>query len=126
MIEPSRPKKKPPIGREPIETSDGEFSSAHSLLSSPCPSAIDKDKDTEMEEIVELSLRQGKKRKYPQSPPKKGKRNQELEMRVIRHRASIPSSPPSFSPEQHLQRALESLNQAYIGLEREESKEQIK
>src|SRR6202789_2119472 len=47
-------------------------------------------------------------------------------MRVIRHRASIPSSPPSFSPEQHLQRALESLNQAYMGLEREESKEQIK
>ena len=66
MIEPSGPKKKkPPIGREPIETSDGEFSSAHSLLSSPCLSAIDKDKDTEIEEIVELLLRQGKKRKYP-------------------------------------------------------------
>ena len=65
MIEPSGPKKKPPIGREPIETSDGEFSSAHSLLSSPYLSAIDKDKDTEMEEIVELLLRQGKKRKSP-------------------------------------------------------------
>jgi hypothetical protein len=56
-----------------------------------------------MEEIAELSLRQGKKRKYPQSPPKKGKRNQELERRVIRYRASAPSSPPpSFSPKQHL------------------------
>ena len=67
MIEPSGPKKKPPIGREPIETSDGVFLSAHSLLSSPCLSVIDKDKDkdTEMEEIVELSLMQGKKRKYP-------------------------------------------------------------
>jgi hypothetical protein len=65
MIEPSRLKKKPPIGREPIETSDREFSSAQSLLSSPCLSAIDKDKDTEMEEIAELLLRQGKKRKYP-------------------------------------------------------------
>jgi hypothetical protein len=79
-----------------------------------------------MEEIVELSLRQGKKREYPQSPPKTGKRNQELERRVIRYRASIPSSPPSFSPEKHLQIALESLNQAYIGLEKEESKEQVK
>jgi hypothetical protein len=65
MIKPTRPKKKPPIGREPIEISDREFSSAHSLLSSPCLSAIDKDKDIEMEEIVEISLRQGKKRKYP-------------------------------------------------------------
>jgi hypothetical protein len=65
MIEPSGPKKKPPIGREPIETSDGEFLFAQSLLSSPYLSAIDKDKDIEIEEIAELSLRQGKKRKYP-------------------------------------------------------------
>jgi len=73
MIKPIRPKKKPPIGREPIKTSDREFSSAYSLLSSPYLSVIDKDKDIEMEEIVKISLRQGKKRKYPQSPPKKGK-----------------------------------------------------
>jgi hypothetical protein len=39
--------------------------SAYSLLSSPYLSVIDKDKDTEMEEIVEILLRQGKKRKYP-------------------------------------------------------------
>ncbi len=65
MLEPTRLKKKPPIGREPIDTSEGEFQSANSLPSSPCPSRQDKDKDTEMEEIVKLSLRQGKKRKYP-------------------------------------------------------------
>ncbi len=67
MLEPTRLKKKPPIGREPIDTSEGEFWSANSLPSSPCLSGQDKDKDkdTEMEEIVELSLRQGKKRKYP-------------------------------------------------------------
>src|SRR5882762_1460576 len=41
-------------------------------------------------------------------------------------RASIPSSSSSLSPEQHLQMALESLNQAYIGLEKEERKEQVK
>jgi len=50
-----------------------------------------------MEEIVELLLRQGKKRKYPQSPPKKGKENREPKIRVIRlmprpTRLSIPSS----------------------------------
>jgi hypothetical protein len=56
-MEPSRLKKKPPIGREPTETSDREFSSAYSLLSSPYLSVIDKDKDIEMEEIVELLLR---------------------------------------------------------------------
>src|ERR1700685_2293982 len=108
MIEPSGPKKKPSIGREPIETSDGEFLSAYFFLSSPCLFAIDKDKDIEMEEIVELLLKQGKKRKYPQSLSKKGKRNQELEMRVIKYRASIPSSSFFFSLEQHLQKVLES------------------
>src|SRR6266567_605886 len=38
--------------------------------------------------------------------------------------ASIPF--PPLSPEQHLQKALESLTQAYKGLEKEEEKEQVK
>ena len=33
---------------------------------------------------------------------------------------------PPLSPEQHLQKALESLTQAYKGLEKEEKKEQVK
>jgi hypothetical protein len=37
-----------------------------------------------MEEIVEQSLKQGTKRKYTQSPPKKGKENQEPEIMVIK------------------------------------------
>jgi hypothetical protein len=101
MTEPPRLKKKPPIGREPIETSDGEYSSAHSLLSSPCLSAIDTEME-EIEEIVELSLRQGKKRKYPQSPPKKGKGNQEPEIRVKRSMPRPNRASPSSSPEQYL------------------------
>ena len=41
--------------------------------------------------------------------------------------ASIPSIPfPPLSPEQHLQKALESLIQAYKGLKEEEKKEQVK
>jgi len=65
MLEPTRLKKKPPIGREPIDISKGEFWSANSLPFFSYLSRQDKDKDTEMEEIVELLLRQGKKRKYP-------------------------------------------------------------
>ena len=65
ILEPTRLKKKPPIGREPIDISKGEFWSANSLPSSPCLSRQDKDKDIEMEEIVKLLPRQGKKRKYP-------------------------------------------------------------
>ena len=41
-------------------------------------------------------------------------------------KASKASTPPSsLSPKEHLQTALESLNQAYIGLEEGETKEQI-
>ena len=41
--------------------------------------------------------------------------------------ASIPSIPfPPLSLEQHLQKALESLIQAYKGLKEEEKKEQVK
>jgi len=41
--------------------------------------------------------------------------------------AGIPSIPfPPLSPEQHLQKALESLTQAYKGLKEEEKKEQVK
>ena len=42
-------------------------------------------------------------------------------------KASKASMPPSsLSPKEYLQKALESLNQAYIGLEERESKEAVK
>ena len=79
-----------------------------------------------MGEIVKLSLRQGTKRKFLQSP-KKGKEGREPKIRVIKPKpmpkpTTASTLSPSISPEQHLQAALESLKQAYIGLEEEEKK----
>src|SRR6266567_4866923 len=119
MLEPSGPKK-PPIYENQIQMqlSDEEFSSAFSpLFSSPCPSR--KDKDIEMEEITEqLPI---KKRGRLQSSL--GKKNQNR--KKAKPRSTITSTPFSMSLKQHLHEALESLNQAYIGLEEGETKEQI-
>src|SRR6266699_6606234 len=67
----------------------------------------------------------------PLSPPKK--ENQKPAKKIIKpitSTDSIPSIPfPPLSPEQYLQKALESLTQAYKGLEEkeeEEKKEQVK
>ena len=68
MAEPIKPgRKKPPRGNEPIEISDNELWSIPSLPSptSPTPCLSKKDKDVEMEEIVELFLKKGRKRKEP-------------------------------------------------------------
>ena len=114
MAEPITPgRKKPPRDNEPIETSEDEPWSTPSPPSpTPCPSK--KDKDVEIEEIFRLRLKKGRKRKS-QFSPKKGKENQEPEVRVKKlmpkpttARASIPSS--LLSPEQHLQQALDSLD----------------
>jgi len=83
-----------------------------------------------MGEIGELSLRQGTKRKHLQSP-KKGKEDREPKTRAIKPKPMPkPTKTSTLSPfislEQHLQEALESLKQAYIGLEEEEKKEQVK
>ena len=68
-----------------------------------------------MEVRVELLLKQGKKRKNPYFSPKKEKENQKPKVRIIRpmprQAKAIPSSP--LTPEYHLQKALESLSQAY-------------
>jgi len=109
MPRPNRSKKKPPI-----EISDKD---SISTFSPPSPSPI----------------RTGEKREHPQSSPKK--ENQKPTKKTIKpttttnSTADMPSY--SFSLEQHLSFALDSLAQAYTGLEeeeeeREEIKEQVK
>ena len=106
MRGPSRPKKKIPIG----------FPFSFSPPSPPSPSLA----------------RQGEKRGLSQSPPEK--ENQKPAKKIIKPTTStdsISSIPfPPLSPEQYLQKALESLTQAYKGLEEkeeeEEKKEQVK
>ena len=113
MPGPGRPKKIP-IYRVPIGYTD-VFPFSFSPLSPPS-----------------LSLdRQGEKRGHSQSPPEK--ENQKPAKKIIKPTTStdsIPSIPfPPLSPEQYLQKALESLTQAYKGLEEkeeEEKKEQVK
>src|SRR6266699_7240566 len=75
--------------------------------------------------------RQGEKRGHSQSPPEK--ENQKPAKKIIKPITSTDSIPsisfPPLSPEQYLQKALESLTQAYKGLEEkeeEEKKEQVK
>ena len=95
MIRPTRPKYRPPIA-ENIETSDEEFSSTSSFLSSPYPSRKDTGKN------------QGKKRNYPQSSPEKENQNQKRRTLIFKPiKASIFSS--SLSPRYHLQLALDNL-----------------
>ena len=71
MAEPIKPgrRKKLPRGNEPIETSNNKLLSTPFPPSlTPCPSGIDKDKDIKMEkmeEITELFLKKGRKRKEP-------------------------------------------------------------
>jgi hypothetical protein len=106
MPRPNRSKKKPPI-----EISDEESTVTFSPPSPP------------------LSLfRTGEKRGYPPSSPEK--ENQKPIKRItkpITTTASTPSIPSdSLSSGQHLSFALDSLTQAYIGLEEEEEEEEIK
>jgi hypothetical protein len=107
MPRPNRSKKKPPI-----EISDEDSTSTFSPPS-PSPSLF----------------RTGEKRGHPQSSPEK--ENQKPAKKAIKPTTTadstddIPSYP--FSPEQHLSFALESLAQAYTGLEEEEEeREEIK
>ena len=95
------------------------FSTFSSLFSSPCLFRKDKDKDIEMEENTEQLPT--KKRGRPQSSL--GKKNQDW--KKAKPRSTIASTLSSMSLRQNLQQALESINQAYIGLEEGETKEQI-
>jgi len=100
MPRPNRSKKKPPI-----EIS-GEDSTSTFSPPSPSPGPF----------------RTGEKRGYPQSSPKK--ENQKPAKKTIKLTTTTDSTDDipsySFSPEQHLSFALDSLTQAYTGLEEEE------
>ena len=103
MPRPNRSKKKPPI-----EISDEDSTSTFSPpSSSPSPFRI------------------GEKRGHPQSSPEK--ENQKPAKKTIKPTTTTDSTDniPSYSlsPEQHLHFALESLTQAYTGLEEEEEEE---
>ena len=64
MVEPIKyRRKKPPRGNEPIEISNDELWSTPSPPSPTTPCLSKKDKDVEIEEIVELFLKKGRKRK---------------------------------------------------------------
>ena len=123
MTRPIRPGEKPPIGKN-IETSEDEFLSLSpssppstppsSPLLTPCPPRKD------------IEKKSGNKRSYIPSPSSK-KRNQNLKRQTLIPKpttARIPTS--TLSPKYHLQRALENLNQAYIGLKEEENKEEVR
>jgi len=119
MPKPDRPKKKPPIetsdddesiGETPIEINGNKFLFSSSFLSPP--------------------TKKGEKREHPQTSPEK--ENQKPAKKTIKPRTTTDSIPsisfPSLSPEQYLQKALESLTQAYKGLEekKRKKKEQVK
>jgi len=109
MPRPGRPKKKP------IEISDNESISTFTF-SAPSPS---------------LGLfGAGEKRGHPQSSTEKEtQKPAKKTTKLMTFTAGIPSiSLSPLSPEQHLQKALDSLTQAYKGLEEkeEDKKEQVK
>jgi len=108
MTRPTKPKYRPPIAKN-IETSHKEFSSTSSFPSSPCPSRKDTGKN------------QRKKRNYIQSSPKKENQNQRKRTLIPKPiTASILYS--SLSPRYYLEKALDNLIQAYIGLKENEKK----
>ena len=113
MTRPLRPKYRPPIA-ENIKTSNEEFSSTSSFLSSPYPSRKD------------IGKNKGK-RNYVQSSSSE-KENQNQKRRTLIPKPITASIIPSMlSPRYHLQKALNNLTQAYIGLkENDEKKEQAK
>jgi len=122
MSEPSGPKKPPIYENHMQEQMNKEFSfapvSSPPFLpsSSPCPPG--RDKDIEMEESTEqLPIKRG------HSQSSLGNKNQNR--KKAKSRSIIGRILPSTSSRQHLQKALESLNQAYIGLNEGETKEQI-
>jgi hypothetical protein len=102
MPKPSRPKKKPPIeisddnksiGETPIERNNNRFLFSSSFLSS---SSLPK---------------KGEKREHPQTSPKK-ENQKPTKKKPITTTDGTPSGSipfPPLSPEQHLQKALESL-----------------
>ena len=76
-----------------------------------------------MEEVTEEITEQSFIKKRGRSQSSLGKKNQNRKKAKLR--STIASILSFISLRQHLQKALESLNQAYIGLEEGETKEQI-
>jgi len=75
-------------------------------------------------------VRRGERKEHPQTPEKakeKEKENQNPAKKTTKPTATTESIPsilfPPLSPKQHLQKALESITQAYKGLKEEEEKE---
>src|SRR6266568_9489467 len=124
MPRPNRPKK-PPIGENPIETNEFLF-----WQNSETPKEINDDSFLLSSSFLSPSSpsKRGKKREHPQSSTEKENRTPTKKTtKPMPITASIPSIHfPPLSPEQHLQKALESLTQAYKGLKEEEKKEQVK
>ena len=117
MPKPGRPKKKPPIetsddnesiGDTPIERNDNRFLFSSSFLS---------------------PTKKGEKREHPQTSPEK--ENQKPAKKTIKPTTTTDTTPsipipfPPLSLEQRLQKALESLTQAYKGLKEEEEKKEL-
>jgi len=75
--------------------------------------------------LLRLPPENRRKRYYIPSSPENENRSQRRGTLIPKPiTASIP--PSSLSPKYHLQKALDNLNQAYIGLKEEEEKEQVK
>ena len=124
MPRPNRPKK-PPIGENPIETNEFLF-----WQNSETPKEISDDSFLLSSSFLSPSSpsKRGKKREYPQSSTKKENQTPTKKTtKPIPITASIPSILfPPLSPEQHLQKALESLIQAYKGLKEKEKKMKVR
>ena len=119
-VKATKPKIKPSI-----EISDDELlTTSSSLPSSPCLSR----RNGEIEEVDKPSLARIKKnrRKRNHFLLSSKKENQNPKRDVAKMKSIMASIHfPPLSPKQYLQKALESLTQAYIRLE-EENKEQVK
>ena len=111
MSRPNRPKK-PPIGGNPIDPNESQFLF---WQNSETPKEISDDSFLLLSSFLSPSSpsKRGKKREHPQSSTEKEKENQIPTKKTTKPMpiaASIPSIPfPPLSPEQHLQKALESL-----------------
>ena len=115
---------RPLIGKN-IETSDDEPLSSSSSTSSPSPSPSPSPLSSPCLSRKDVEKENGRKRYYIPSSPENETQNQRRTLVPKPINASIP--PSSLSPKYHLQKALDNLNQAYIGLkEEEEGKEQVK
>ena len=124
MVRPTRPKQRPPIGKN-TEISDDELLSSSSSTSSPSPSPSPSPPSSPCLSRKDVEKENGRKRYYIPSSPENETQNQRRRTLVPKPiTASIP--PSSLSPKYHLQKALDNLNQAYIGLKEEEEKEQVK